>query len=84
MCVVVEVRSASVGVGSAVKMPKVVFVRKSAKRIRHAWNVFIDIEKHIKITKKCSRESHVLNVLLGVVDAGRVSVSVSAFKKMNP
>ena len=51
MCVVVEVRSASVGVGSAVKMPKVVFVRKSAKRIRHAWNVFIDIEKHIKITK---------------------------------
>ena len=44
VCVVVEVRSLGVGVGSAVQVPRIIFVRKSTKSKRHTRRVFIDID----------------------------------------
>ena len=55
VCVVVEVKPVGVEVGSAVQVPKINCVRKIAERKRHTWRVFIDIEKHIKITKNAPR-----------------------------
>ena len=35
VCDVVEVKTAGVGVGSAIQVPKIIFVRKSAESGRH-------------------------------------------------
>ena len=60
-CVGAEVKSAGVKGGSTVQVPKIFCVKKSAARTRHAWRIFIDIEKHIKITKKTPR-SHMFSM----------------------
>ena len=63
-CVGAEVKSAGEKGGSTIQVPKTFCVKKSATGTRHAWKIYIDMEKHIKITKITKRTpgSHIFSM----------------------
>ena len=63
-CVGAEVKTAGEKGGSTIQVPKTFRVKKNARGTRHAWKIFIDMEKHIKITKITKRtpRSHIFSM----------------------